>query len=130
MSTATVRTGDEMVQQAEQFLLSIQNPDGGWGYSPEQISQPEPTAIVVLALARNYHCADAVRRGVDCLLAMQDVQGAFRVQGGFAKSSWPSALAAIAIQHADDRRSAVAVSKTVKWLIGLRSKTSALNEEL
>jgi squalene-hopene/tetraprenyl-beta-curcumene cyclase len=57
---ASLRTGDDMVQRAAAWLLSVQNPDGGWGetchsYEDESfagvgISTPSQTAWALLSL--------------------------------------------------------------------------------
>src|SRR5438874_2428826 len=99
MLNGTAIGEDEILFQAEQLLYSIQNADGGWGYSPEQPSQPEPTALVLLALAKNSANLQTIQRGLDCLLTMQDTSGAFRIPRGFDKSYWPTALAVLALHH-------------------------------
>jgi uncharacterized protein (DUF362 family) len=122
----------QAVQQAQHFLRSVQNSDGGWGYSTEQPSQPEPTALAILALAKEASDHAAVQRGVDWLLGLQDDNGAFRVPGGFSKSYWPSALVLIALEQAGgaSQQTEAPIKKTVAWLLQLRSKTTAMNEEL
>jgi squalene-hopene/tetraprenyl-beta-curcumene cyclase len=79
---AALRTGDDMVQRAAAWLLTMQNPDGGWGetchsYEDESfagvgVSTPSQTAWALLSLhlaGRAAHAACA--RGLDFLRSRQ-----------------------------------------------------------
>jgi uncharacterized protein (DUF362 family) len=118
----------ECVAQAEKFLQSAQNPDGGWGYSPEQSSQAEPTALALLALGRRAAGGEVVARGGAFLARLQDESGAIRVPQGFAKAYWPTAVTTIALQKLGLQPKCV--TRALSWLLPLRSKTKDMNEEL
>jgi squalene-hopene/tetraprenyl-beta-curcumene cyclase len=81
-----LHTGGEMVERAVAWLLSVQNPDGGWGeschsYADESFagigkSTPSQTAWAVLALQLAGHLQHpAVDRGLDYLCERQRSDG-------------------------------------------------------
>jgi squalene-hopene/tetraprenyl-beta-curcumene cyclase len=57
-----------LAQRAAAWLVSVQNPDGGWGGAHGVESSTEETALAVKALARTEHVA-ATDRGVAWLVA-------------------------------------------------------------
>ena len=79
---AALRAGDDMVQRAASWLLSMQNPDGGWGetchsYEDESfagvgVSSPSQTAWALQALhLAGHHHHPACRRGLNFLRERQ-----------------------------------------------------------
>jgi len=88
--TALRQLGEDMtrpyIRKAVAWLISRQNPDGGWGESCRSYEDPSlagsgkstasQTAWALLALmAAGEERGDAVRRGIDYLLERQDGQG-------------------------------------------------------
>lgn len=78
---AGVSPGHQAIQQAVQWLLSVQNPDGGWGesclsdvekkYIPLGLSTPSQTAWALDALiAAGLRDTPAVTRGIETLLLL------------------------------------------------------------
>ena len=62
-------------------LLSRQNPDGGWSMAGEK-SEPDLTAMALAALSFFLSPDDAaLSRALDCLSAMQEENGGFRLYG-------------------------------------------------
>ncbi|HMP18275.1 MAG TPA: terpene cyclase/mutase family protein, partial [Gemmatales bacterium] len=116
------------IEDAEQYLLSVQNEDGGWPYSQGLPSQPEPTAFSLLALARTGVHAKPIQDGLNYLSQLQDSTGAIRVPGAFAKSYWPTALVVIVFQQL--RSESPLIQKALAWLFAQRTKTTEMNEEL
>jgi uncharacterized protein (DUF362 family) len=116
------------IPRVVEVLLSLQNDDGGWGYSQGLPSQPEPTALALLALARNEQQVSVVKRGAAWLKTLQDKSGAFRVPEVFAKSYWPTGLAVVALHRLEPR--AEAVTQALGWLLAERSKTRDMSEEI
>jgi uncharacterized protein (DUF362 family) len=116
------------VTDAEAYLLSIQNDDGGWPYAQGLPSQPEPTAFTILALARTAEHQSAIQKGLNFLAKLQDSSGAIRVPGAFAKSYWPTSLVVIAFQQLQPE--SPVVKKALGWLFSQRTQTTEMNEEL
>jgi squalene-hopene/tetraprenyl-beta-curcumene cyclase len=87
LAQAGVRPEDPAIARAVGWLESRQNPDGGWGESNDSYhdaslaggpdaSTPHQTAWALLGLlAAGRAGSDAVRRGIDHLLATQDSRG-------------------------------------------------------
>ncbi|GAA1901648.1 terpene cyclase/mutase family protein [Streptomyces sodiiphilus] len=59
---AAVGGQDEAVAAADEWLRSMQNEDGGWGYSPGGATDSNSTAVVIGALAAAGQDPDGVRR--------------------------------------------------------------------
>jgi uncharacterized protein (DUF362 family) len=129
MAATSTSAMQSIQRRAEEFLLAQRNADGGWGYAPGQATQPEPTALALLALGRRREQHENVLRGgADRLAAMQDSWGAIRVPGGFAKSYWPTAVVVVALHRL--RLRLEVVGRSLGWLLAARSKTKDMNEEL
>jgi uncharacterized protein (DUF362 family) len=76
---------DELVQQA--------HPDGGWGYTPTQPAQPEPTCLALLALSlQPEKYAEPLRRAQNVLDRCAGSDGAYRLAKGRDEAVWPTAL--------------------------------------
>ena len=59
------------------FLMSTQNPDGGWSYAAGEPSVVEATAAVTLALQDQPDAAAARGRGLDLHVTAQQSDGAW-----------------------------------------------------
>lgn len=118
----------DAIADAESYLVSIQNDDGGWPYAQGLPSQPEPTAMTILALARSGSQQKIIQKGLDYLAKLQDSSGAIRVPGAFAKSYWPTALVVITFQQLQPE--SPVVKKALGWLFSQRTKTTEMNEDL
>lgn len=118
----------EAIQQCRAYLRNTQNEDGGWGYAEGLPSQPEPTAMTLLAWDQSGLHDEAVDKGCRFLANLQDSSGAIRVPGAFAKSYWPTAITIVALHRI--RPDSHVIRKALGWLLSLRSKTKEMNEEL
>ncbi len=118
----------DVIADSEAYLLSIQNTDGGWSYYQGLPSQPEPTALTILALARTGQYQTQIQNGLNYLSSLQDSSGAIRVPGAFSKSYWPTALVVITFQQLQPE--SPVVKKALGWLFSQRTKTTEMNEEL
>jgi squalene-hopene/tetraprenyl-beta-curcumene cyclase len=101
LCAAGLGAGEPMVRKAADWLISIQNPDGGWGEGCDSYkldyrgwesapSVPSQTAWALLGLmAAGEAGHSAVKRGVDRLLADQGADGGWREDhytgGGFPR---------------------------------------------
>jgi hypothetical protein len=76
-------------------LLSMQNPDGGWGYR-NCGSSTEPTALAALALASAARSAEyptaALRRGIDWLHRQHSAEGGWRPTPEVEATTWVTSL--------------------------------------
>ena len=80
------------------FLISHQNPDGGWGYAPHRRSLVEPTAFAVLALQAGNETA-AAGRGLGFLRTCVKPNGAVGLDPRDTEGNW-MAYAALLAFHA------------------------------
>ncbi|WP_158841519.1 haloacid dehalogenase-like hydrolase [Saccharothrix deserti] len=62
---------------AERRVLTTANPDGGWGQTPGEPSDPVSTAYSLMALAWNHRDSEVVRDGIRYLLSRQDPDGGY-----------------------------------------------------
>src|SRR5713226_9912505 len=75
-------------------LASLALPDGGWGYSPGQRAQFEPTCLSLLALsAQPEQFAGPLAAGCRVLDRFAARDGSYRLPRGRAEAVWPTALA-------------------------------------
>jgi uncharacterized protein (DUF362 family) len=102
-------------------LASHAHPEGGWGYTPGQAAQIEPTCLALLALA---HDADRYRAVLDpgraALRRCAGPDGFYRLARGREEAIWPTALvlfvqATLGWPHDE-------VERTARGLLGLRGR--------
>ncbi len=96
---------------ATDFLLHVQNADGGWGYRINGASYVEPTSAVLLALNN----PNARTRGRDFLLSLQHADGGWGIGAMDAESGWMTAWAVRALAEFPDTRDAM--RRGANWLI-------------
>ncbi|MEN6549365.1 MAG: prenyltransferase/squalene oxidase repeat-containing protein [Armatimonadia bacterium] len=68
LALAELEPQSEMTQRGLQYLLSAQNPDGGWGGAVGVATSTEETALAVAALAAMGESSEALLQGLECLL--------------------------------------------------------------
>jgi squalene cyclase len=84
-------------EEAVVDLLSLQSPDGGWGYAAGAASATEPTALAALALTAMAPETDALSPATQWLLARQRDDGMFVASVLLNEASWVTPLAALAL---------------------------------
>ncbi|MFT3878372.1 MAG: DUF362 domain-containing protein [Gemmatales bacterium] len=127
MSTVLVSPAS-VLHECDEYLRSIQNSDGGWGYASGLPTQPEPTALAIIALGYRTENGDVIQKAAKYLAGLQDSSGAIRVPGAFSKNYWPTALAIVALHRMPEYQAVI--KKGLGWLLSLQSKTKDMNEEL
>jgi len=85
--------GEPVPPGAVSWLRSVQNPDGGWGVSPGQVSNPDMTAASIMAMraAGIGPSDDSLRRALAYLRSVQNPDGGFSNAGGpsdTASTAW------------------------------------------
>ncbi|MEN6402504.1 MAG: prenyltransferase/squalene oxidase repeat-containing protein, partial [Armatimonadia bacterium] len=68
LALAELEPQSEMTQRGLQYLLSAQNPDGGWGGAVGVATSTEETALALAALAAMGETSVALQQGLECLL--------------------------------------------------------------
>jgi hypothetical protein len=99
------------------FLLAAQNPDGGWGYRPNQRSAVEPTSWTLLELASLSDSSpfeQAASQGMAWLLAAQLPDGSWPAYPDQREGCWTTALAGLVLHMHGLAPGAVA--KGFDWL--------------
>ncbi len=90
---------------AVRFLKHTQNPDGGWGYAPEAVSNTSSTATAVMALTavglKPGQVQTNHRSGFNYLKSVQNQSGAFAYDNSGTQSveTLNTAYAIMALQH-------------------------------
>src|SRR5438046_516371 len=75
-------------------LASQAHPDGGWGYTPDQVAHLEPTCLALLALSLDgERFRDAIAKGRTVLRRSALPDGSYRLERGREEAVWPTALA-------------------------------------
>jgi hypothetical protein len=101
-----------------EFLLTHQNPDGGWGYQPTSPSSVEATAWALMALAGRGQAAppqDAMARARAWLLETQLPEGAWPAFAGQRQGCWTTSLATLALERSG--KSPEAEARGINWLL-------------
>lgn len=81
------------LQSRLEFLLRVQNADGGWGYFPGKQSCLEPTAYAILALHGRAGSASPIARAWALVSSWQLENGGWRPAAQIASATWVTALA-------------------------------------
>ncbi|MFO0816138.1 MAG: DUF362 domain-containing protein [Gemmatales bacterium] len=118
----------DVLQECESFLLRVQNTDGGWGYAEGLPSQPEPTSLAILALAKKPEHRSTCNKACQFLASLQDSRGAIRPPTSFEKSYWPTGLAIIALHQMQPDNPVI--NKALGWLFSQRTMTRAMNDDM
>lgn len=84
------------LQSRLDFLLRVQNADGGWGYFPGKQSWMEPTVYAMLALQGCTEGRSAVDRAWRLLLSWQTPDGSWRPGTAVQEGTWVTALGVLA----------------------------------
>jgi hypothetical protein len=108
------------------FLMSSQNPDGGWSYAPGEPSTVEATAAVTLALQDRSDAADARFRGLTWLVAVQHRDGGWGLTREDAESGWQTAWAALVL--AREGEPGGPLEKAIGWLLRIEAMKFADDE--
>lgn len=108
-----------MKSSAISFLLSSQNPDGGWGYASRQGSAVEPTSAVLLALREISACARSCRLAIDWLRSAQHPDGGWGFSSIDSESGWPTAWAVLVLARCGEVDNAL--NQGVKWLLDVKA---------
>ena len=83
--------------RAKDYLIQVQNADGGWGYGPSNNSSPEPTIYAALALGRDDGKSKrASLRGLGWLATQTKPNGAIALPGQH-DDHWTSLLYLMAL---------------------------------
>ena len=93
-----------------EFLLTNQNPDGGWGFHPASPSAVEATAWALLALISSPPASSNVEarsRASDWLLKAQLPDGSWPAFPGHPQGCWVTSLASMALHLQGGAQSAV-----------------------
>jgi uncharacterized protein (DUF362 family) len=102
-------------------LASHAHPEGGWGYTPGQAAQLEPTCLALLALAHDPDRYQAVlEKGQTALRRSAGPDGLYRLARGREEAVWPTSLVlfvqtTLAWPHEE-------VERTAHALLGLRGR--------
>lgn len=74
-----VPVSDSVVNDSKNFLLSHQNPDGGWGYSTQSPSDSNTTASVIIALNSTGQNTEnlSIQKALNYLKSAQNSDGGF-----------------------------------------------------
>jgi hypothetical protein len=106
-----------MIEQVRNALISLQNPDGGWGAAQGRSSNTEATSLAVSALRslgeQSDH--DRVIRGTIWLTERQNPDGSWRLNDVATAGSWTSALAIIALSAFPEHQKRVLDAS--RWLL-------------
>jgi hypothetical protein len=81
------------LQSRLEFLSSVQNADGGWGYFPGKASWLEPTAYAILALHGTAGASGAIDRAWPLVASWQSPDGSWRPSSQVRGGTWVTALA-------------------------------------
>jgi hypothetical protein len=100
------------------FLITSQNPDGGWGYHPASASAVEATAWALSALMAARRApppAEVCARGRDWLLAAQRADGSWPPFPGHPQGCWVTSVASQALHLHGGAHNAV--QRGLHWLL-------------
>lgn len=106
-----------MIDQILDTLISLQNPDGGWGAGREKQSNTEATSLALAALkaADAANGSDRVLRGAIWLTGHQNPDGGWRLNDAATAGSWTTALAMIALSTFPEYQNRLLAA--ARWLL-------------
>jgi hypothetical protein len=114
------------IQNGVLYLLNSRNPDGGWGFSPTQLTDPCLTAYVISALldlnfSWNISIPDDIIDAAKiALLREQSADGSWRDWQGVKASPEGTAFAIEALARLRDLSSSNAIDRGLHWLLSVR----------
>jgi hypothetical protein len=106
-----------MIDQLRNTLLSLQNPDGGWGAAAGRASNTEATSLALSALLSSGESpsSDRALRALLWLGARQNPDGAWRLNDVATAGSWTTALAVVALAGVSEHRQRAVAG--ARWLL-------------
>lgn len=112
------------VESRLEFLLRVQNADGGWGYFPGKASWLEPTAYAILALHGTVGSEPAIARAWALVGPWQLADGGWRPAAQVGSATWVTALAltVCCVRQVYDHQFRMAVH----WLLRMAGAESSL----
>jgi hypothetical protein len=105
--------------QGMSFLSSNQNPDGGWGYAPQQSSLVEPTSAAILALSGTPSAAYSCQCAIDWLRSAQHPDGGWGFSSNDPESAWPTAWAVLALTRSGKATNISDLA--IQWLLNVKT---------
>jgi Prenyltransferase and squalene oxidase repeat len=107
--------GGVYLESRLQFLLTSQNPDGGWGYFPAKQSWTEATTYAMLALQHRPGAEAALDRAWRLISSWQLSDGSVRPNVAVPDGTWVTALfvTLACVRGVDDP----SVARAVDWLL-------------
>lgn len=119
-----------MIDRLIDELVSLQNPDGGWGAGAGKASNTETTALAVAALRAlgERSAPDRALRGAFWLIQHQRPDGALRLNGVTSAGSWTTALAIVALSMFPEQQSAAL--EAARWLLGQEGSKPGILAEI
>ena len=96
------------------YLISVQNEAGGWGYSLGQRSVVEPTAAVLLAIRDEAIATSSFSKGITWLKSCQNQDGGWGIHEDDLESGWQTAWALIALKNSNAGGNTI--SRGIEWL--------------
>jgi len=122
----------EELTRAKNYLIQVQNADGGWGYGPSNNTSPEPTIYASLALGRDDGKSKrAALRGLDWLASQTKPNGAIALPGQVQNPKddhWTSLLHLFALARL--QMSPELQGKLIEWAVNAKSQIADKVEEV
>jgi len=116
--------GELYLESRLDFLRTMQNPDGGWGYFPGKQSWLEPTAYAMLALHGTAGPEARLQNAWQLVRSWQTADGSSKPTGQVSSGTWITAhvvtLACVREVYDDSVRS------SVDWLLRISGAESSL----
>jgi hypothetical protein len=119
MSSSGLGKKDFVITSGVSFLLTGQNPDGGWGYGAQQSSAVEPTAAVLLALRETPSGDQTRRRAMAWLRGAQHRDGGWGLNSDDTESAWQTAWAVLALAKVGEAGNFL--NRGTKWLLDVKT---------